>query len=447
MRVVRSCRRRWPAGRWIGWAALVGGLLLAWPGAMLGAPLPQANNGVDPAYVHGYTAGYQAGRTDRAAGAPANPHKFYDYQTADGGYAAADGSPAAYARGYRSGFSDGYDDGYHGRPASVGRMASTANKAGTKPGAKEARAIGYREGYSAGEFDSGRNAPYGYTDNAEYKRAAAGYTAARGDFAQYQVNFRNGFRLGYRDGYHHHLYNSAIGVRSDAEIPGTVNPPPPPSGPLPTNPEVARALASGNYTNGTLVSEGTIIQTRLDTTISTKNNRDGDRFRATVTVPVWVGNKDVIPAGSTITGTVEKLKRGGHFHGNAMIQLGFDSIHLPGGVDYPLHARVDGVGEGAVNHNVSPNEGTIRRDGQGGQAAKKIATSGGFGAIFGAILGGGRGALLGGLAGAAVGSAGVLLSRKRDLKLFTGEAMAVRLSRPLLLHEDQNGGGGPPARD
>lgn len=447
MRVGRVRGKRRTAERWIAFGALVGVLLLAWPGPMFAAPLPQAINGVDPAYVHGYTAGYKAGTTDRAAGAPANPHKFYAYQTADGGYAAADGSRAAYAAGYRSGFSDGYSDGYHGRPASVGSGSTPASTAGIAAEAKEARGIGYREGYSAGEFDSGRNAPYGYADNAEFKRAAAGYTAARGDFAQYQTNFRKGFRQGYHDGYNHRLYNSAIGVRSDAAIPGTVNPPLPPPGPLPTNPEVARALASGNYSNGTLVSEGTIIQTRLDTTINTKDNRPGDPFRATVTVPVWVGNKDVIPAGSTISGTVEKVKRGGHFRGNAMIQLGFHSIHLPGGVDYPLHARVDGVGEGAVHSNVTPNEGTIRRNGQGGQAAKKIATSGGFGAIVGAIFGGGRGALLGGLAGAAVGSAGVLLSRKRDLKLFTGEALAVRLRRPLLLHADASAGGGSPAGD
>ncbi|MGH9535508.1 MAG: hypothetical protein ACRD2E_11695 [Terriglobales bacterium] len=419
-----GCQRRrgWRRG-WSAVGALAG--LLALCGAVWAVPGPQAPAGVDPAYVNGYAAGYQAGNADRAQGAAANPHKFYAYQTADGGYQTADGDRVTYASSFRSGFDDGYTDGYQGRPASVGGEAKSALAAG--------RGIGYREGYTAGEFDSGRNAQYGYADNAEYRRAAAGYSPAMGGFAPYQAEFRQGFREGYEDGYHHHLYNSAIGVRSDAEIPGTVNPPPPPAGLLPTNPEVARALASGNYSNGTLVSEGTIIQTRLDTTISTKANRAGDPFRATVTVPVWVGNKSVIPAGSTITGTVEQIRRGGHFSGNAEIQLRFDAMHLPGGVDYPLHARVNGVGEGAVNNNVNPNEGTIQRDGQGGQAARKVATSGGFGAIFGAIFGGGRGALLGGAAGAAVGTAGVLLGRKRDLKLFTGEAMAVRLSRPLLL--------------
>lgn len=431
-------------------------LLLFLATAAGAAPLPQAAGaqaGVDPAYVQGYQAGYQAGQADHSAQAPANPHKFSAYQQH---------SSAA----YRSGFSDGYADGYAGRAASIaapataaaetangdgGAAASGATGTGAVPAPtsaatapapaetdtsantiKQGRSIGYREGYSAGEFDAGRNAPYGYADNTEYQRASAGYNESMGDLAQFQAGFRQGFQEGYNDGYHHHLYNSAIGVRSDVEIPGTVNPPPPPAGPLPTNPEVARALESGNYSNGTLVAEGTILQTRLDTTISTKDSRAGDPFQATVTVPVWVGAKAVIPAGSTITGTVASVKRGGHFHGNAEIQLQFDTLRLPGGVAIPLHAQVNGVGEGATPTNVNGDEGTIERQGQG--SAKKIATTTGVGAVLGAIFGGGRGLAIGGLSGAAVGTAGVLVNRKRDLKLYTGESLAIRLDRPLLLH-------------
>lgn len=421
----------------------MGAALLLFLATAAAAPLPQAAGaqaGVDPAYVQGYLAGYPAGQADREAQAPANPHKFSAYQRHS-------------AVAYRSGFSDGYADGYAGRAASIvppappaaesaasgngGAPSSGAAPAAAPAGAaaitvKQGRSIGYREGYSAGEFDAGRNAPFGYADNAEYQHASAGYNESMGDLPQFQTGFRQGFQEGYSDGYHHHLYNSAIGVRSDVEIPGTVNPPPPPAGPLPTSPEVARALESGNYSNGTLVAEGTILQTRLDTTITTKDSRAGDPFQATVTVPVWVGAKAVIPAGSTITGTVASVKRGGHFHGNAEIQLQFDTLRLPGGVAIPLHAQVNGVGEGATQTDVNGNEGTIQRQGQG--SAKKIATTTGVGAVLGAIFGGGRGLAIGGISGAAVGTAGVLMNRQRDLKLYTGESLAIRLDRPLLLH-------------
>lgn len=380
------------------------------------APAPQAAS-LDPVYVQGYTAGYRAGQGDRTANAPANPHKFFAYQQHSAG-------------AYRSGFTDGYQDGYAGHPASI--TAAQAGNAAGQASAGRGRGIGYREGYSAGEFDAGRNAPYGYATNADYQRAAAGY-GNTGDFAQYQTSFRQGFREGYDDGYHHRLYNSAIGIRPDEQISGTVNAPLPPAGPLPRNPEVARALDSGNYSNGTLVAEGTILDVRLDTTLSTKTNRPGDPFQATTTVPVWVGSEDVIPAGSTITGTVESVKRGGHFHGNAQIQLSFDTLRLPGGVAIPLHAQVSGVGEGATHTNVNSNEGTVTRQGQ--NSGRRVATATGVGTILGAIFGGGRGALIGGVSGAAMGTAGVLVSRKRDLKLFTGEALAIRLERPLLLRK------------
>ncbi|MGH9527963.1 MAG: hypothetical protein ACRD2F_14890, partial [Terriglobales bacterium] len=74
---------------------------------------------------------------------------------------------------------------------------------------------------------------------------------------------------------------------------------------------------------------------------------------------------------------------------------------------------------------------TVTRQGQ--NSGRRVATTTGVGTILGAIFGGGRGALIGGVSGAAMGTAGVLVSRKRDLKLFTGEALAIRLQRPLLL--------------
>ncbi|HWP44262.1 MAG TPA: hypothetical protein VNO14_13545, partial [Blastocatellia bacterium] len=46
----------------------------------------------------------------------------------------------------------------------------------------------------------------------------------------------------------------------------------------------------------------TVISLRLDRSLSSKTSRVGDRFTATVTIPVHVNGVEVIPAGSVVEG-------------------------------------------------------------------------------------------------------------------------------------------------
>jgi outer membrane lipoprotein SlyB len=56
----------------------------------------------------------------------------------------------------------------------------------------------------------------------------------------------------------------------------------------------------------------------------------------------------------------------------------------------------------------------------------KVGASAGVGAIIGAIFGGGHGAAIGAAIGGSVGTAGVLTSRGKDLRLERGQQLKIR---------------------
>lgn len=421
--------------------------LIVWAGmtAALTAQSTSGNAGVDPAYAAGYNAAYDLGVKDKAAGVGANARKFTAYEDGTAGYTSAYGSKATYRTRFQNGFSDGYFDGYNGReraflapPApqrGTGALRSAQREAGqpedAAPAATSASANGYREGYNIGQSDANSNAVYNSTASNEYKQGLVGYTASLGSSTDYQTAFRQGFTQGYDDGFNHRLYNSSIGARpspaASATASGGANN-------LPLSAADAATRPSGVYDNGILVAQGTVIQTQLDKELDTKNAYAGEAFTLTTTVPVWVGAVAAIPAGSKISGIVQSVQRGGKLSGHAQLQLQYNTLIVPGQAPIPLNATTNGVGNSA--QTVNGQEGTV--DGQGADTAKKAGTGAAIGAVLGGIFGGYGGLARGAIAGAAVGTAGVLISHKKDITLRAGETIAVRLDHPLELPKPAN---------
>jgi len=148
------------------------------------------------------------------------------------------------------------------------------------------------------------------------------------------------------------------------------------------------------------VAEGTLIQTRIRETISTASTPVGTRFTAEVTAPMEQDGRVIIPAGSTLQGHVTVVRGGRRISGAAAIHLLPESVTLPDGTHYLLHAQVIDTSQ----HNVTrvSREGTIlRRDHvKGTLAAMSVATGGA--AAAGAVIGGVPGALVGAGIGAGV---------------------------------------------
>jgi len=148
------------------------------------------------------------------------------------------------------------------------------------------------------------------------------------------------------------------------------------------------------------VPAGTLLMTRVRETVSTEHTPVGTRFTAEVTAPMERDGRVVIPTGSVLHGRVTVVRGGRRIGGPAAIHLLPESVTLPDGTHYILHAQVIDTSE----HNVTRinDEGTIlRRDHVKGTLAAMSLTTGGA-AATGAVFGGVPGALIGAGIGAGV---------------------------------------------
>ena len=173
--------------------------------------------------------------------------------------------------------------------------------------------------------------------------------------------------------------STAPGTASSAP-PGTPNatpaapantPPPPPPQPV-------------TYT----IPAQTRVTVRLAQTISSKTAKEGDAFDATVTSPIVVKGKTLVPTGSTATGTVTASNARGKFKGQGVLSLRLTSLRI-NGAPTPIDSNT-------CNRTLK---------GKGKRTAGFIGGGGGAGALIGGLAGGGKGALIGGLAGAGAGTA------------------------------------------
>lgn len=169
---------------------------------------------------------------------------------------------------------------------------------------------------------------------------------------------------------------------------------------------------NGDVNNDFIVANNTRLIATLDTPLSTKTFRDGDRFTMTVTSPSQY-------QGAIIEGRVNGEKSG-VVSGRANLSMDFDTIRLRNGSTYRFAGIVDQVREPNGNTVNVNNEGTIR---DGNQTTKTVTRAGigaALGAIIGAIAGGGSGAAIGAGVGAGAGAGSVILQGRDNLELPNG---------------------------
>ncbi len=195
-------------------------------------------------------------------------------------------------------------------------------------------------------------------------------------------------------------------------------------------PAPAGAQGSADMT----LPEGTRIVLQLNDYLSTKLSTEGDRFTATVIVPVYQGDHLVVPKGSTISGSISRIVRPGRFKGKAVMNLLFQSVRIPGKGQYPIVASLASVE--AEGHTGVRAESTVEGDGSLGRDAGRVLRPGLAGAGIGGLAGGGKGAAIGSGVGAAVGLATVFATRGKELEVRRGSTMEIALDRPLSVAPD-----------
>src|SRR5258707_7687396 len=169
-----------------------------------------------------------------------------------------------------------------------------------------------------------------------------------------------------------------------------------------------------NRSEPVTLPENTAIHVTLDQAVSSNRSNPGDHFEATVSEPVIIDGKTVIPQGAQAEGLVVDAHKSGRLMGRARLQLALQSVAVEG-QDYDVrtvsHARI-------------------------GRDHKKrnwlwIGGGAGGGAAIGALAGGGTGARIGGPGGAAAGTTVSWATGHKDIKLAPQTPVAVEMGDPV----------------
>jgi len=165
-----------------------------------------------------------------------------------------------------------------------------------------------------------------------------------------------------------------------------------------------------------VIPESTAIHVTLDQALASNQSRPGDHFAATISEPIVIGGKTVIPQGASAEGIIVDARPSGRLMGRARLQLALESVTVSG-----------------ENYGVRTSFSSKK----GGDHKKRnwawIGGGAGGGALIGALAGGGEGALIGGPIGAGAGTAVAFLTGKKDIHLRPETELTFKLSEPVTI--------------
>jgi hypothetical protein len=169
------------------------------------------------------------------------------------------------------------------------------------------------------------------------------------------------------------------------------------------------------------IPAGTTLRLRVDRAFGSDISRVEDPVGATLVRAVVVDGRAVLPSGSVASGYVADAARPGKVKGRGRVAVRFTRITPAGDDDrYTMRTR----------SWVAVAPATKKKD------ALTIGLPAAGGAAIGALLDGKKGAGIGALAGGGAGTAVVLTTRGKDVRVNRGATLAVRLSEPLTVRVD-----------
>ena len=164
------------------------------------------------------------------------------------------------------------------------------------------------------------------------------------------------------------------------------------------------------------IPAGTVLRLRVNRGFGSDISRVEDRVPATLSRAVVIGGQTVLPAGSTATGYVSEATRPGKVKGRGRVAVRFNRIAPASEND---SYRMD------TQSWVAVAPASKKKD------ALTIALPAAGGAAIGALVDGKKGAGIGSLIGGGAGTAAVLSTRGKDVRVGNGAVLSVRLASPL----------------
>ena len=180
----------------------------------------------------------------------------------------------------------------------------------------------------------------------------------------------------------------------------------------PPAPSRSRTLTLGSNTS---------IEATTQRTISSRNDKVGETFTASVSSDVKDGRgRVVIPAGSTINLTITELQAAndkGKADGRITVLVSSMTV---GGQTYPVSASITSMAH------------SLKGRGVGAAEVEKTAAGAVLGGIAGRVIGGDKkGTIIGAVVGGAAGAAIAVQTANRDVVVVAGTPMVITLNEPV----------------
>ncbi len=164
---------------------------------------------------------------------------------------------------------------------------------------------------------------------------------------------------------------------------------------------------------------GANLDVRIGETLSTRRNRPGDNFLATLTGPLVIDGWVIAERGARVEGRVVESDPGGRVQGTA--RLSVELVRLSTSDGQRIRIQTEPIDRKAKAST--------------GEDAAKVGGGAALGAIIGAIAGGGKGAGIGAGAGGAAGAGDVLLTRGKPAEIPVESRLTFRVANPVEITE------------
>jgi hypothetical protein len=176
------------------------------------------------------------------------------------------------------------------------------------------------------------------------------------------------------------------------------------------------------------IPAGTHVLLRMEHSVSTHTARKGDSVRLRTTIPVSVDGKIVVPVGTWVSGTIQRIQPRGRLHGQPSLEIGLQTLLLTTGATVDISPVIPVVVRSGFNSSgnrdrrpIIPVAAGLLAGFVGGGIAGTLShdeeTAAGVGLALGAAT--------------VVGTA--ILTRNRDVELSAGATLDVAFDHAVKL--------------